>query len=489
MSQARGEAKGLGGRALLLGAANAFDYAMQFLLPVVLARTLDAASFGQYRLLWLAIATVMAIAPLGIPQGLFYYLPRAAPAEKRLYVHHSLLWLGIAGLIAALAVSPWNPFLPRAMAKLSEFGALVPVFVALWVTSAMLDMLPKSEERLVYQATMQMSLAALRAVTLAVGALMTGELRVLIWLLVALVVLKVALLLRYIARHHGLRGAWLERKVFASQFLHCAPFGLSGSLYGLRGQSDQWVAASLFALHNFAAFSVASVLAPLVNLFRMSVNDAFLPSMSRLHAAGDVRGVVRLNTRANLLAATFLCPLLAFAFAFAGDLITFVYTSTYADAAPVMRLYAIGMTGGLIEIGSFVLLLHQGGFAIAVNAVALAISIVLSWTGAIHFGLPGAAAGSVIAIYLDRYAHLKRVSVLTKIPMRALQDWRALGGRVGAAALSAAFAWVVVENALHGASPFVRLALGGFCLAALYGAIVLGSRSGREALLNLGNRA
>ena len=490
--ETRGEAKGLGGRALILGAANAFDYAMQFLLPVVLARCLDAASFGQYRLLWLAIGTVMAIAPLGIPQGLFYYLPRAAPAEKRLYIHHSLLWLAIGGLIGAWAVSPWNPVLPNAMKKLSEFGALVPSFVALWVTSAMLDMLLKSEERLMTQATVQVSLALLRAVTLAVGAIMTGDLTVLLWLLVALVVLKIAIMLAYIARHHGLGGKWLERKVFASQFRHCAPFGLSGSLYGLRSQSDQWVAASIFALHNFAAFSVASVLAPLVSLFRMSVNDAFLPSMSRLHAVGDMRGVVRLNSRANLLAATFLAPLLAFAFAFAGDLISFVYTATYADAAPVMRLYAIGMTCGIVEIGSFVLLLHQGSFAFAVNAIALALSVGLSWVGALHFGLPGAALGSVVAIYLDRYVHLRRVSALTSIPMRQLQDWRGLGGRIGAAALSAGFAWIVVGEAMRGAPPLERVALGGLCVGALYGAILLGSRSGREAmssLLNLGNRA
>lgn len=492
MSAPSGEARGLGGRALILGAANAFDYAMQFLLPVVLARTLDAASFGQYRLLWLAVGTVMAIAPLGIPQGLFYYLPRAAPAEKRLYIHHSLLWLAIGGLVGAWAVSPWNPFLPGAMVKLSEFGALVPAFVALWVTSAMLDMLLKSEERLMTQATIQISLASLRAITLAVGAIMTGDLSVLLWLLVALVVLKIAILLAYIARHHGLGGAWLERKVFATQFKHCAPFGLSGSLYGLRSQSDQWVAASIFALHNFAAFSIAAVLGPIVSLFRMSVNDAFLPSMSRLHAVGDMRGVVRLNSRANLLAATFLAPLLAFAFAFAEDLIGFVYTSTYVDAAPVMRLYAVGMTCGIVEIGSFVLLLHQGSFALSVNAIALALSVALSWVGALHFGMPGAALGSVVAIYLDRYVHLRRVSALTAIPMRELQDWRALGARIGAAALSAGFAWLVVHQAMRGAPPLERVALGGFCLAALYGTLLLGSRSGRAAmssLLNLGNRA
>jgi hypothetical protein len=138
------------------------------------------------------------------------------------------------------------------------------------------------------------------------------------------------------------------------------------------------------------------------------------------------------------------------------------------------------------------LLLHQGGFAFGVNAVALAISIGLSWVGALHFGLPGAALGSVVAIYLDRYVYLRRVSALTAIPLGELQDWRALGGRIGAAALAAGFAWMVAAHALRDAAPFARLAFGGLCLAGAYGAILLGSRSGRAAmssLLNLGNRA
>ena len=44
-------AGGLKRRALSLGMVKAFDQAMQFLLPVVLVRCLDAATFGEYRLL------------------------------------------------------------------------------------------------------------------------------------------------------------------------------------------------------------------------------------------------------------------------------------------------------------------------------------------------------------------------------------------------------------------------------------------------------
>src|SRR6185503_10254499 len=77
--------RGLGRRALSLGAANAFDYAVQFLLPVVLVRCLDAEAFGQYRLLWLMVGTLMAFLPMAMQGSLYYYLPRSDETTRRLY--------------------------------------------------------------------------------------------------------------------------------------------------------------------------------------------------------------------------------------------------------------------------------------------------------------------------------------------------------------------------------------------------------------------
>ena len=135
-------------RALSIGAARAFDHAMQFLLPIVLVRCLDAATFGEYRLLWLAIGTLMAVATLNMPQGLYYYLPRSEAPLRRLYVHQTLLYLGVSGLACAWLVSPWNPWLPATLEPLLAYGALVPAFVALWITACLLDFLPSQEERI-----------------------------------------------------------------------------------------------------------------------------------------------------------------------------------------------------------------------------------------------------------------------------------------------------------------------------------------------------
>src|SRR5213075_1878739 len=125
--------QGLKRRALSLGMVKAFDQAMQFLLPIVLVRCLDAHTFGEYRLLWLAVGTVMALSTLNMGGVLFYFLPRADARKRRLYVHQTLLYLLAAGLVCAWAVSGWNPLLPGAARSLAAYGALVPAFVGLWV--------------------------------------------------------------------------------------------------------------------------------------------------------------------------------------------------------------------------------------------------------------------------------------------------------------------------------------------------------------------
>ena len=469
-------------RALWLGAANGFDYAAQFLLPIVLVRCLDAEAFGEYRLLWLVAGTVMAVATLGVPATLYYFLPRSDGAGKRLYVNQTLLVLLLTGLVSAWAVSAWNPWLPENMRGLAQHEAIVPGFIVLWVVASLLDLLPTVEERVSWQAKITVGLAALRAATLSLAAVVTRDLGLVLLVLLAFAAFKVALLLAYVARHHGLRRPVLRPSAFADQLRHGAPFGAAGALYCLRPQVDQWVVAALFSLGKFASFSIAAVLGPLVNLFRQSVNYVFLPSMSRLQAAGDTRGMLHLNSRANVMVGSLVYPLLAYVFAFTEELVTLVYTATYADAAPVMRVCIVGLVALVVELASITLLLRQGTFVMTVNLAGLALALGLNWFLAQHFGLVGAAAGSVVAIYLDRSVTLWRIALLTGVQVRRLQDWRKLGLSLLLAALAAVFAWYIVDRYFAAAPQPVRLIVGGVLLALAYAGVAAWCGPGRDWL-------
>lgn len=457
-------------RALSLGAVKVFDQAMNFLLPVVLTRCLDAATFGEYRLLWLAVGTIMAIGTLNMGGALYFFLPRSDAPRRKLHVHNTLLYFGGAGLAFALVIGPWNPLLPATLAPLAKYGALVPAFIGLWVAATLLDYLPTVEERIAWQARATLTVSALRAALVGGGAWLSGDLVAVLWLLLAVVLLKIALLVFYVARHHGLGRPWFGRAAFFGQLRYAAPFGVSTMMFSLRAQADQWVAASLFALSSFAAFTIAALVGQVVHIFRHSVMEAFLPTMSRLEAGGDVRAMLALNARGNVIVGTLIYPLLAFAFAFAEDLVTLVYTATYVEAGPVMRVYIVGMAAMVIEIGSMMLLLQQGRFAMKVTAFTLVLSASTSLAAAHFFGLPGAAAGSVLGIYLDRALMLARVARHTGVPLARLQEWRALGWALASAAVAAALAWTMVNGVLEGRGTLGRLAVGAAVLGLVYAA-------------------
>lgn len=454
-------------RALSLGTANAVDFALQFALPIVLTRTLDPHAFGEYRLLWLAVSTLMLVTPMCMAPALYYFLPRADAATKRLYINQTMLFLVGAGLVSAWILSAANPFLPgKIEGMLEATGAVVPVFAFVWVFASMLDVLPTAEERVGWQAKVVVSLAAVRAIALSATAILTRELGPVLWMLLAFATLKAGLVFVYVARNHGLAGPVARRDTFAAQVKQAAPFALSGTLHGIRSQGDQWIAAALFTVTQFASFSVATVLAPIVQIFRQSVNHVFLPSMSRLQSEGDFKAMLALNSRANDMVALLVYPLLAFAFVFAEEIITLIYTRTYLEGAPVLRLYVVALVAFVVELVSVLFVLKQGGFAARVNGLVLLVALPLSWFGATHWGLTGAAAGSVAAIYAERIVSLGRIARLTGTPVARLQDWNGLACLLGAAALSAGSAGL----ALHWApwSTFARLVAAGVLVAIAY---------------------
>jgi O-antigen/teichoic acid export membrane protein len=411
--------------------------------------------------------------------SLYYFLPRSDADGKRLYINQAILYLGAAGLIGAWAVSGLNPWLPRNVRDIAGTEVLVPLFVLLWVMASLLDLIGTAEERVRWQTRVVVGLSALRALALSAAAILTRELEPVILALLGFAAFKLALLIGYVARHHGVRGPFLRRNAFVEQLRQSAPFGFAGALYGLRGQADQWVASVLFPVAMFASFSIAALLGPLVHLCRQSVGQAFLPTLSRLEAAGDNRGMLGLSARASVMVATLAYPLLAFAFVFGTDIVTVIYTSAYVDAVPVMRIYILGLVALVIEPASIMLLLRQGAFSMRIGVLALAFSVAVSFAGAKLFGLPGAAAGSVTAIYFEHLVTLWRIARRTGIPLRRVQDWRSLALLLWCAALAGLVAWAVM-SCFGPLETAVRAVAGGVLLGGVYLGLVMLCGLGRD---------
>lgn len=465
--------------ALSMTAANMLDFGLQFLLPVLLVRLLPSAAFADYRLVWLAIGTAMAVAPFALPRSLFYFLPRLAPGARAVYVRRTLLLLLASGAIAGLLLGPWNALLPATLRAVDGAAWFMPAFLGLWVAASLIEFLPNARGDMRGQAGVIVALALLRVLMVGAAAFW-GRADIVFAVLVAYAAIKLTLVLRHIGLHYGWRQGQRPGAVrrepgaaepggagsLRTQLAYVLPFGLSSALFLLRGQADQWVAAALFPASVFAAFSIAAVIMPLLTLVRNSVSNAIAPRLSALQSERDQAGMLRLNQRANLASAYVLLPTLMLCAVLAVHIVTLVYTTAYLAAAGVMRINALALLGVTVEVSTLTVVLGQGRFLLAADAVLLCVSLVASTAGALLFGLPGAALGNALTLVAGNAFSFWRVARVTGVPWRRLQHWSLLL-RILLATLGAGSATALLDRAelLRATLPEALLLAAFFALA------------------------
>ena len=451
-----------------MGRATMIDRALQFVTPVALVRLLDVTEFGQYRIFWLIVMTVMALAPLGMTRSLLYFFPRINTNEKRFYIGNTLLFLACSGLLCALLVAPWNPLITSKMAGSILGQYIIPVFVFLWIFTSLLDVLPNADMNIRWQANIMIGLSIVRLVTILTVAVATRDINAVFLALLAFVFVKIIVLAYYTSRHYGLLGISCDSERFRDQFRYSLPFGIDGGLYSLRGYSEQWIVALLFKPAQYAVFSIAAYIQPLVEIIRGSMSNILLPKMSKLHAGGDIESMLALNNKGNVAASTAIFPALAFLFVFAGETVQVLFTSVYQDAAPIIQIYIIGMARLAIEITTILLVFRQGKFVMWMSAALLVLSVTSSYLGAQLYGMKGAALGSVAVLYLETFFTFRRASALTNVPVSRLQDWKSIAVILFASCLAALIASVLANMVIQTGVPYYRLLVGAMIFSAIY---------------------
>lgn len=404
-----------------VGATQIVEFGLQLLTPVVLVRVLDADVFAAYRWVWLLAGTVAAIAPLGMIVSLFYYLPKSEPKAKLQYITQTLVHLLVMALLMVGAAWLLQQHLPGEAGLFAAHGPWLMGFTVAWVVGMLLDQLPTADERVRWQMALSMGLAVVRSAALVFAAWYWQTLEAILYVLCAFVLLKLALMAFYVVKHHR-HHDW-QRERLNEHVAHAWPLGLGTVLFGLRRQSEQWLVAALFSPLQFAAFSIAATLAPVMVMARKSVGLVLMPSMSRSEGRGDLQAMLKINQQGNLVVSAFMSPLLAVVAVYADVLVGWVYTSQYLEAANVLRVFVALWFLQMIDMNALVVMLKEGAYLSKINFPLLALSIAFSYFGANFFGLPGAALGSVIATYVERLLLARRIAERLDVSIFRVQPW------------------------------------------------------------------
>jgi O-antigen/teichoic acid export membrane protein len=242
----------------------------------------------------------------------------------------------------------------------------------------------------------------------------------------------------------------------------------TGSVWVLVTQTDKLVLSKLLPLSDYAYFTLAVLVASGVMVISGPISGALLPRMSKLAAAGDDAGLIRLYGNATQLVGVIAIPA-ALMLAFFAEQVLWAWTGD-ADiartAAPVLSLYALG--NGILALGAFPYYLQVAKGDLRLHMIGNGLFVVLLIPALIwatmHHGATGAGwawLGANAVYFLVWVPKVHRRFIKELHTMWLLRDVGAIAllTLIGAALARSLMTWPQERGLLSVAIAMVSLAI------------------------------
>jgi O-antigen/teichoic acid export membrane protein len=444
---------------LLMGGRTA-AFAVTFLIPVVLVRTFDQASFGTYKQLFLIYGTLFGIAQFGMAESLYYFLPNNPKTAGRLGANSTLL-LSLLGAACAIGLT-WQAHRIAGWLKNPELEPFLPWlggYLALTLVGATIEIAMVSRKRYGLAAITMGTSEAVRALLFVLPAFLTGELR---WLFVgAMAFATLRLTLGGMFAGHEFEGRFLpDMSVLRQQLAYALPFQVAVLVEVLQVNYHQYAVSYHFDAATFAIYSVGCLQLPASELLAAPAANVMMVRMSEEIRDGrreNVPAVWDDTTRKLLL---MLIPLTGFLVIASRDLITLLFTKAYAASIPIFTLWALSTASFVFPTDAVLRVYADTRTILLLNILRLVIVAAFIGTAITKFGLIGPVVVTLSALAISKGLGLIRIAQLISVRFQHILDWKAAGVSLAATVVSALIAMGV---------------RGRFDVAPLLGLSVLGS--------------
>lgn len=453
--------------------ARALRTVFAIAVPIVLVRTLDPSTFGQYKQISLLTTTAVGVLTLGIPASLYYFVPRSPAASQSLLVR-SFVLLGGVGLVCGAAVFLGSAWLDAAFSSpLSSQRLWIALLVAVTIPEAMADAVAVVDRRARLAAAAGSVLEVLRSGVVVAAALVTRDLGPVL----AAVVLGLGLRLAAVAVYLAWRGRThhdeTARASTGEQLRYALPFHGAAMIGLARDQLHSYFVATQYAAAQYAIYAVGITTLPLVDKLTQSVAEVVVVDASKNFALGRLDEVRRVWWRGSYGIALALVPTFVIFEAFAPDVIALLYGADYVESAAVMRIYLLTILLW-IPLSSVVLRASASPRTMLVADVASLLGTLgtLALT-ARSLGPRGAVASLVAGLFVFNLVAGRTVAKRLGIGLREFLPWARLAGVFAvcgvATGLAALATWSLgsVPRAFAGPALAGALTLGGLWLTPL----------------------
>jgi O-antigen/teichoic acid export membrane protein len=462
-------------RARPLVLARAASVALSFAIPLALARQFSQADYGTYKLLLLVSQTLYYVVPFGIPQALYYFLPRSQKPKP--YLTHTMLALTaiaastlVALLLGARSVGSWlnNPELANHALWLGlfTFGTIVSSPIEIQLT-AMGKTRLASMTYIVSDGVKAIAMVVPALLGLGVGGVMRG--------LAAFALIRAAVAWPLTL---GTRGPLFDRSSLSAQMRYALPFGAAVALAIPQQYFHQYFVSARVDSVAFAIYSVGLFQLPLIGLLYNPTSEILMVSLGELdHSGRPHEGAAVFRDAVAKLAMVFV-PVTALLLVAAPSFIAALFTPRYLGSVPIFRIGILGTLLACLPIDGVLRARGETWHIFLSYVIKALITVPLVVLGVTKLGLMGGVGAWLAAEVIGKAALFWRMPRALGTLLGELLPWRDLGRTAMASLIAAGLAGGA--SALWGPSAHALLTLTVMSLAYAAGYLA--------ALLALGSR-
>lgn len=458
---------------VVLFAGRAAAFAFSFALPLVLARIFSPAEFGLYKQLFLLHGTLLAVLTFGFSASLYYFVPRHAAREQRIYISQTLLVLSIAGIAGAAALAVFRDPIARAFNNpgLGDFLPYLAAFTLLTLVASLLETLMIVLKRPELASLTNFSSELCRAVVMTAAALLTQSMLAVVLAALVWAAGRTAVLAGYLRR---LGVAWWrppDRSHLLAQFRFALPFGLALVAWTLANNLHFYAVAALYDPALFAIYSVGCLQIPALSTLFETVSDLTLVRMTELRNEGRLEEAAALLGASVTKLGVVLFPIYAWALLHAQDLLVLLFTQKFDASVGIFRVFLATVPLAALELDYVARAFGDARFILQINLLRLVLSGLLLLLLLGPLGPVGAALATVAALSLAKMVTLLKLKQLFQVPVARLLPWTRLG-RIAAMSAAAAAAAALGTLPAGSAGAGLRLLLSALVFGPVYAGLV-----------------
>ncbi len=453
-------------RAFFLALGRMLSSVLSLVGYAVLSRLLEKSEYATYRQALLVFSVAAPLLMFGLPETLYYILPRA-DGRRRATVQENFALLCLAGLAFAsfllLGGNHWfarraedaGPGLAIALLWLAPLGLFSLATEGVGPTLVVAGRTPRLA---IFQVATR-SLTLVATITAVLAWQPTGMAAVAGSAVAAAATFAISL---WLLNHAFSDQGRPTRRGMLEQLRYAVPLGLGSAIAGWMFSYDKVAVWRLCTRAEFAEYVNGAWEIPLVGILAGSTTAVLWPEMTRLFREQRHAEMLALWRRAATKSACVTFPLFLFGLAHAHDTIAVLYPKSYDGSAEVFRVYLLLI---LLRVAAWTVVpqaTNRPWQVLAVTLVGLSVMFGLSDLAIAQLGPVGAAwtlVATTAGILVPGYGWLTAKAFCTSA-WRMIPWW----GLLRAMFLSALPGCVFCIKAIPGLPPLLVL----FLSAAVY---------------------